>query len=290
MEIKPGKDISIEAMITSAAALPGVKVNRRSFLADIFKNNDSLLPDILEKGPAAAGISREELNAKAEKLIKLRTGVSTAASFAAGLPGGLAMAAALPADILQFFGMSVRIAQELSYLYGAEDLWEDGELDEEMIKNRLILYLGAMYAVQSARAGVRLLCAMNDKSEFVLPDSNRMLRLWMPLMRQIAVITELKAARAMLTRGISKAVPIAGGIISGGLNYASMLPMAKRLLEDLDRATFDYSQEELDKDIISLEKIGDEREASIYNTVRQQTENYINFISEKLKEKRNERK
>ena len=32
------------------------------------------------------------------------------------------MAATIPADVLQFFGMALRLAQELSYLYGAKDL------------------------------------------------------------------------------------------------------------------------------------------------------------------------
>ena len=41
---------------------------------------------------------------------------TTALSFAAGIPGGLAMAATIPADVAQFFGMALRLAQELAYL------------------------------------------------------------------------------------------------------------------------------------------------------------------------------
>ena len=74
-----------------------------------------------------------------------------------GIPGGLAMAATIPADILQFYGMTLKLAQELTYLYGAQDLWKDGKVDEEMVRNQLILYCGVMFGVSGAAAGVRLL-------------------------------------------------------------------------------------------------------------------------------------
>ena len=38
-----------------------------------------------------------------------------------GLPGGVAMGVTIPADLAQFFGMSLRLAQELSYLFGAKE-------------------------------------------------------------------------------------------------------------------------------------------------------------------------
>lgn len=45
----------------------------------------------------------------ANKLIIKRTSQSSIASFVAGIPGGLAMAATIPADIMQFFGMVHKI-------------------------------------------------------------------------------------------------------------------------------------------------------------------------------------
>lgn len=47
----------------------------------------------------------------AKRIINERTIVSTGASFVAGLPGGLAMAATIPADMLQFYGIALRMAQ-----------------------------------------------------------------------------------------------------------------------------------------------------------------------------------
>lgn len=44
-------------------------------------------------------------------------------------------------------------------------------------------------------------------------------------------------------------MPVIGGVISGGINFASMMPMANRLNDTLDKATFNYSEEELNRDI-----------------------------------------
>ena len=119
------KDFSLETVIATAVKTPGVKVNRAKFLADAFSDQTDRINEIISLGPVDANISREQLAKLAKKQIFIRTGESTAVSFAAGSPGGFAMAATIPADVLQFFAMSLRLAQELSYLYGAKDLWQD---------------------------------------------------------------------------------------------------------------------------------------------------------------------
>ena len=108
----------IEEIISKSIQIPGVKVDRNKFLAEAFSSKVNLLENIINNGPVEAGITREEINNIANKLLIKRTSQSSIASFAAGIPGGLAMAATIPADILQFFGMSLRLAQELSYFMG----------------------------------------------------------------------------------------------------------------------------------------------------------------------------
>ena len=124
-QTKIEKEVALENVITSAVQIPGVKVNRNKFLSETFASENVVIQDILDYGPIEAGISQEKLSKLASKLILTRTGTSSIASFVAGIPGGLAMAATIPADVLQFFGMSLRLAQELSYLYGEQDLWQD---------------------------------------------------------------------------------------------------------------------------------------------------------------------
>ena len=76
------------------------------------------MKEIFDLGPVQANVTQQKLDSLANNLIWVRTSQSSLASFAMGIPGGLAMAATVPADVLQFFGMSLRLAQELSYLYG----------------------------------------------------------------------------------------------------------------------------------------------------------------------------
>ena len=135
------KELALETIITNAIQIPGVKVNRDKFLAELFVTEDVAIQNVLDLGSIAAGITQERLTSIANKLILKRTSQSSAASFVAGIPGGLAMAATIPADVMQFFGMARRLAQELSYLYGAQDLWQGGQVDDERVKNQLLLYI-----------------------------------------------------------------------------------------------------------------------------------------------------
>ncbi|MDO4483645.1 MAG: hypothetical protein Q4C54_04215 [Clostridia bacterium] len=111
-------------------ALPGVKIDRRQFLAETFANDNVDLERLLEDGPVESGCSRELLKKKASAIVFSLTSISSVASFATGIPGGLAMAVSIPADITQFFGIALRMAQELVYLYGGKDFWQDGFVDE----------------------------------------------------------------------------------------------------------------------------------------------------------------
>ena len=120
--------ITLENLMEQALKIPKVKVDRAAFLQEAFAKEGILVRQIVEEGPVACDYSDIELDAMAEKLILRRTSTSSAMSFAAGIPGGLAVAATIPADTLQFFAMSLKLAQELAYLYGAKDFWAcDGE-------------------------------------------------------------------------------------------------------------------------------------------------------------------
>lgn len=244
------KQIMLEEVITKAIQIPGVKVDRRKFLSEQFVSTANNLEEILDKGPIEAGIQREEIEALSKKLILTRTSQSSVASFVAGMPGGLAMAATIPADILQFFGMSLRLAQELAYLYGAQDLWKNEELDNEKVRNQLILYCGVMFGVSGAVSGVRVLSTQLSKTALKkIPQKALTKTFWYPILKKTANFIGINLTKKTFAQGVSKAVPVIGGVISGGINFASMMPMANRLNETLDKATFNYSDEEFNEDI-----------------------------------------
>lgn len=107
---KLSTDFSLEDVITTSIKVPGVKVNRDKFLAEQFAGNGMDVQRIIDLGPIEAGAQREEIENLANKLILKRTSESSVASFVAGIPGGLAMMATVPADVMQFFGMALRLA------------------------------------------------------------------------------------------------------------------------------------------------------------------------------------
>lgn len=248
--------LNLDDVISSSIKLPGVKVNRKSFLADQFAQQSVSIEEIINKGPIEAGISRETLESVANKLIIKRTSQSSIASFVAGIPGGLAMMATIPADVMQFFGMALRLAQELSYLYGANDLFVDGEVDSEKVKSQIIMYCGVMFGVSGAVTGVRVLTTQIAKTAGKkIPQKALTKTIWYPIVKKIGKAIGVKITKSTVGNAAEKAIPIVGGVISGTLNFASMMPMAKRLLKTLDKASFDYSDEEFAADIEAMERM-----------------------------------
>ena len=51
----------------------------------------------------------------------------TALSAIAGIPGGFALLATVPADTAQYLGHMLRVAQKLAYLYSWPDLFEEDD-------------------------------------------------------------------------------------------------------------------------------------------------------------------
>lgn len=52
-------------------------------------------------------------------------------------------------------------------------------------------------------------------------------------------------------------VPFIGGVISGGLNFATMMPMGKRLAETLDEANFNYDEQKAEKDFETINTVAE---------------------------------
>lgn len=253
-------DFIIENVITTALQIPGIKVRRDELLRQYFNKNAEVdIDTILEKGPVEAGCSKETLAKISSKIIFERTTWSSIASFVTGIPGGLAMAATIPADLLQFFGVALRLAQEITYIYGAPDLWEDGSIDNERVQGQLILYCGAMFGVSGAIAGVRFISSQMAKQVAKkLPQNALTKTIWYPIVKKIAGAIGIKVTKSSVAKGISKIVPLVGGVVSGSLNFATMMPMGNRLAKAVEEANFDYSEEDAIKDFETVNTVADD--------------------------------
>ncbi|PEQ89353.1 bacteriochlorophyll 4-vinyl reductase [Bacillus sp. AFS006103] len=243
---------SLEIILTNALKVPGVKVNRTEFLSKALHGSVSYndLVVVLENGPIEAGVNINTLDKVAKSLIEKRTLQSSGASFAAGIPGGLAMAATIPADTLQFYGVSLRLAQELAYLFGYEDLWDDERIDGERVRGELTLFLGVMFGVGGTASALKVLSSKVAQQVLKkLPQKALMKTIYYPIIKKVAATIGVKITKKTFAQGISKAIPLIGGVISGGLTYASMKPMGTRLRNTLFESVNNYSKEDFKKDL-----------------------------------------
>lgn len=250
-----GTNNTLEVAITSALKLPGVKVDRDEFLVKTFKKHisGSKIQELVEKGPILAGVSLSTIDSEARSAINSRTLQSSGASFLAGLPGGLAMAATIPADTLQFFSVALRLAQELAYIYGFEDLWKNGTMDDKKVKEELMVFIGVMFGVSGSATALRVISAnMSKQALKKIPQKALTKTVYYPIIKKIASILGVKLTKDTFAKGVSKAIPILGGFISGGMTYASMKPMGDRLRKALYESVANYTQADYERDLAEV--------------------------------------
>lgn len=238
-------------VINQSLKLPFVKVNRSEFLVKTFGDVVGDTNRLINDGPQTI-FSKKELDVTAQRVINKVVSKSSAISFVTGLPGGPAIAATIPADIAQFYGYSLRLAQEISYVYGYDNIWnEQDELTEEG-KNTLMLYLGIMLGVTSAGSVVRVLSSkLSAQALKKIPQKALTKTIYYPIIKKVLAIFGTKLTKSTFAKGISKAVPVIGGLVSGGLNLASMKPMAKRLMNELGKSV-NYSEADMRNDFRTL--------------------------------------
>lgn len=243
-------------VVNESLKLPIVKVNRSEFLVKVFGDKVEDVNQLIEEGPQAF-LSIDDLDRAANNRIYSIVAQSSTLSFATGLPGGIAMAATIPADITQFYGYSLKLAQEVSYIYGYEDIWnQQGELTKEA-KETLILYLGIMLGVSTASSAVRVLSGkLSVQALKKIPQKALTKTIYYPVIKKVLAVFGSKLTKATFAKGVSKMVPVVGGVVSGGLNYFSMKPMATKLKNEL-RKGINYSEENLKQDlkILNVEDI-----------------------------------
>ena len=258
--------ITLEYLIEQAMKIPGVKVDRAEYLSTTFADQGILVPQIVEEGPVASDYSEIELDNLAEKLILRRTSESSAMSFAAGIPGGLAVAATIPADTLQFFAMSLRMAQELAYLYGARDFWSCEGEDGTLVRYQLICSLGAMFEIEGAMAATRLLSShLALRAVGGTPQRATTRAFWDPIVRKIGKDLTLRLTTDTASKGVAKLIPVIGGFFSGGMRFFSMRPMGQRLSRALSTSAFLYDDSFAMKDYLVLENFCERAEAEQMN-------------------------
>ena len=226
--------VDINDIIINALKLPGIHVNRASFLKkEFFKNHpQEVVDDAIARTPALAGIPKTEIDKIADDVIAFERICVSGISAALGVPGGWAMAATIPADILQYYGYTLRATQKLLYLYGWPDLKvdEDGVfLDSETV-NAIILCLGIMNGVAGANNAIKGMAkALAVGVEKKLLNMALTKGAVYPVVKAVLKWFGIKLTKSVFAGFFKKAIPIVGGVVGGGITFLTFKPCCYRL-------------------------------------------------------------
>ena len=226
--------IDIEDIIVLAIKTPGVHITRANFLKkELFKNYpQEVINKAIATTPAQAGIPAAEIDKIADEVIKFERNCVSGISAALGAPGGWAMAATIPADIIQYYGYTLRATQKLLYLYGFPEIDsnEDGlQLDSQTV-NQIILCLGVMNGVAGANNAIKGMAkALAVGVEKKLLNAALTKGTFYPLVKAIAKWFGIKMTKTIFAGFFKKAIPIVGGVIGGGITFFSFKPCCYRL-------------------------------------------------------------
>lgn len=220
--------------IAVLAKLPVVRVDREEFLKKQFKDSE-YLDQILENGPQSV-YTPESLRKKADKIIASSAISTSLTSFAAGLPSNPAvMVAAGGADVVQYFGFALNMAQQLAYLFGDDNLFSD-DMDQlsEKTQIRIIAYLSAMLGVSGSATLVSSVSKMASATIGKRVAAKALTKtVWYPLLKKSLTAIGVKITKQTVERVVTKAVPVIGGAVSGGITYVTFRPMGKRFADML---------------------------------------------------------
>ena len=220
-------------IISKALALPVVRVDRRTFLSKLFPRATEVeLMSILRDGPQTV-YTLEQLTKTARRVVMHDAEKTSAISFAAGLPSNLVVAAGTgPADLIQYYGFALRMAQKVAYIYGQENLFtEEGTLSEDG-KRDVMIYLGVMLGVASANSALMFISkglSNTLSKKFMTTAVTR--TTWYPLLKKIASYIGVSVTKKSTSAVISKSLPVIGGFVSGGLTLITFRPMGNRLIK-----------------------------------------------------------
>lgn len=224
----------LNQVIDTSLKVPGIKVDRRQFLSEQLSPfySQEVVKLALDTNPTFAKVPDNAIDTIAKSVIKNHTRLGTTISFAAGLPGGLAMLGTVPLDLAQFFSNVLILAQKLAYLYGWPDISD--EESPEVFKDMLALFLGVMMGVSQANK------ALGEISRRLAVEVlRRVPRIaltkyaWFNSLKIALKWVGVKLTKDSFARVLSKGVPIVGGFVSGGITYVSMSRMSGNLVTQL---------------------------------------------------------
>ncbi|MEU3304665.1 hypothetical protein ABZ729_33375 [Streptomyces sp. NPDC006678] len=232
-KVSENAESRFSALLVGAARLPGVRIDREAYLRTALARHcsEDELRRAIGATPAAAGIPLAVLDRVANESIRYETAKVSVVSAAAGIPGFIALPATVPADVAQYVAHMLRIAQKLAYLYSWPDLFSvDNDDLDDATKGVLTLFFGVMFGTQSANAAVgKVAGMMSEQVAKKLPQKALTQGVVYPIVKKVAGYLGVEMTKQTFAKSVSKAIPLVGAAVSGGLTFATFRPMSRRL-------------------------------------------------------------
>ena len=130
---------------------------------------------------------------------------------------------------------TLRVAQKLAYICRWPSLFTNGEDElDDATKNILIVFLGVMMGVGQANIVLnKVATQMAEQVVKRLPRQALTKGTLYPLVKMIAKYVGVRMNTRIFAKSVSKVVPLIGGLVSGGLTYATFRPQCARLKSHL---------------------------------------------------------
>ena len=234
VDVNGDGQIDIEDVILLAFKVPGVSVKRDLFLRKELgtKYDAQIIEEAINTTPMHANIKKDDLDNIAVAIIQNERLKVSGISAALGTPGGAMMAATIPADIAQYYGCMLRVAQKLLYLYGFPQIEfkeEEQSFDTETM-NQIILCMGVMFGVANAKNGLLAIAkALGTGVEKQLVRKALTKGTIYPIVKSISKWFAVKMTKEVFAGFFKRAIPVVGGVVGGGLIYATFKPCCDKL-------------------------------------------------------------
>ena len=230
-------ELTIEDVIIAGLKFPGIKIKRDIFLKKEFSRyySNEVVDKIIAYTPAYANIPLDIVDRIANDVIQYErirvSGISTALS----IPGGVSMVATLPVDIAQYYGYMLRAAQKLLYLYGFPEInLQDEQLLDSATMNTIIICMGVMYGVAGANTALKTIAkALGKGVEKKLINTALTKGTIYPIVRSVAKWFNVRMTKEVFAGFFKKTIPVVGGVIGGGITYATFKPCCEKLKNTL---------------------------------------------------------
>lgn len=254
-------EIDIEDVIIMGLKVPGIRINRANFLQSELQKNypQEVIDDAIAHNPLHAKIPQEAIDRIADEVIKYERACVSGISAALGAPGGIAMAATIPADIAQYYGYMLRATQKLLYLYGFPEIntEEKGQKFDSETMNILIICMGVMYGAAGANNALKAMAkALAAGVEKQLLKKALTKGTIYPIVKSVAKWFSVKMTKEVFAGFFKKAIPVVGGMIGGGITFVTFKPCCDKLKASLQNTMLsnpDYQPSAEEDDLIIVD-------------------------------------